>query len=403
MRETGAVGQTRADDPRSATVLVSTGDVSGDRNAGALVRALRRRRPELRFVGSGGAELEKAGVELIVDQREFSVGGFLSVAGSAVRLLLALRRLGRALRATRPALVVLVDYGGFNLRFARRAQRSGVPVLYYVSPQVWAWRRYRLRQIARRVDRVAAILPFEPEVYAGTGLRVDFVGHPLVEPIRRFAAGCDRDAARRALGLGADATCVVLLPGSRRFELENMLPVHLEAARRLHARHPHIHFALALANADVRARVEAHVARAALPASLRIDRFEGRTREAIRAADVAVATPGTVTLEVALLGCPLVVAGRTNPLEAAIARRLLHIPALAMPNLIAGQPIVPELLQEQARPESVARAVETLLIGPAREAQLARLADVRARLGAGDAAERAAEIAEEMLVEAGRS
>jgi lipid-A-disaccharide synthase len=371
--------------------------VSGDRNAAALVAALRRRAPELRFIGSGGAEVEKAGVELVIDQRDFSVGGFLPVLGSAARLLLALRRLGQALDATRPALVVLVDYGGFNLRFARRARRRGIPILYYVSPQVWAWRRYRLRQLVDRIDRLAAIFPFEPEVYAGTGLRVDYVGHPLVEPLRRFAAGCDRDAARAALGLDADARRVVLLPGSRGYELDNILPLHLETAARLHARDPRIHFALALASADARPRVEAVLKRAGLPASLRIDRVEGRTREAIRASDVAVAAPGTVTLEVALLGCPLVVAGRANPLEAAIARRLLRIPALAMPNLIAGQPIVPEFLQEQARPERVADAVETLLEGPCRDMQLARLAEMRTRLGADDAPERAAEIAEEML------
>jgi lipid-A-disaccharide synthase len=382
---------------RAPTVLISTGDVSGDRHAAALIVELRKRIPDVRTLGAGGTALEKAGVELVVDQRAFSVGGFLSVLGSAARLLRALRRLGRALDAARPDLVVLVDYGGFNLRFARRAKRSGVPVLYYVSPQVWAWRRYRMRQIARRVDRLAAIFPFEPAVYAGTGLRVDFVGHPLVGPLRRFADSLDRKGARAALGLDPDSRTIALLPGSRRYELRNLLPIHLEVARRLHAADPRIAIALALASAELREQVESALRRAALPPALRFDVIEDRAREVIRASDVVLATPGTATLEVALLERPLVVAGRANPVEAAIGRRMLKVPSLAMPNLIAGRPIIPEFLQEQARPERIAAALAALLDGPARDAQLARLGEVRACLSAGDAAARAAAIAEEML------
>jgi len=383
------------------TVLLSAGDASGDLHAAALVRALRARRPELRAIGLGGAAMEKAGVELLVHQRELAIGGLVEVLSSLGRVVRAWRRLVRALREERPALVVLVDSPDLNLPFARRARRAGVPVLYYVSPQVWAWRRGRIRKIAQRVDRMATIFPFEPAVYAGSGLRVEFVGHPLVEPLRRFAASHEPAALRERLGLERDAPLVALLPGSRRNELGRGLQLFLAAARALRARRPEVRFALALAPTFSRAELDAALAELEDVPPLAV--VEGDTPALIRAADVCLAKPGTVTVEIALLGTPLVVAGRANPLTAAIARRVVSLPSLTMPNLIAGKPVVPEFLQEAAQPERIALALEALLQGPAREAQLARLADVRARLGAGGAAERAAEIADEMIRGAARA
>jgi lipid-A-disaccharide synthase len=378
-------------------VLISAADASGDLHAAGFVRELAARRPDLRFAGLGGEALEKAGVELLVHQRALAIGAFLEVLTSVPRVVSAWRRMGRAVRELRPALVVLVDSPDFNLPLARRVHRTGVPILYYVSPQVWAWRRGRIGKIARRVDRLAAIFPFEPGIYAGTGLKVDFVGHPLVEPLAALAASVDRDGARRALGLDAGAPLVLLLPGSRRNELRHHLGCMLETAVLLHARRPELHFAVAVAPTLSLAFVDERVRAAGLPATLRLDRIAGRAREAMLAADVAVAKPGTVTVELTLLERPFVVVGRAHPLSAAVARRIVALPSMTMPNLIAGAQIVPEFLQEDARPERVAVAVEALLAGPARELALQRLHQVRARFGRGGAAARTATIAEEML------
>lgn len=379
------------------TFFLSAGDASGELHAAALVEALRARAPGARFLGLGGAAMEKAGVELVVHQREIAVGGLVEVARDLGRVVGAWRRLGLALRGARPDLVVLVDSPDFNIPLARRAKRLGLPVLYYVSPQVWAWRRGRIRKIARRVDRMAVIFPFETEVYAGTGLRVDFVGHPLVERLAALRERGSREDWRRALGLDLEGPWVVLLPGSRRNEVRDTLPLQLAVARAVHARDPRVRFVVAVAPSIPRAAVEAGIAAARLPSLLAVHVIEDRTYEVVRAADVALAKPGTVTVEVCVLGTPLVVAARAHPLTAAIMRRLVKVPSFTMPNLIAGRTVVPEFLQEEARPEAVAEAVLERLEGPVREAQLRDLAQVRERLGRGGAAARAAAIAMEMV------
>jgi lipid-A-disaccharide synthase len=380
-----------------STVLLSVGDASGDVYAGDFVRELARLRPGTHFLGMGGIELAKAGMEIVVDQREVAVGGLVELIPDLPRVVRAWRRMIGALRRVRPDLVVLVDSSGFNLPFARRARRQGIPTLYYVSPQVWGWRRGRIRTIARCVGRLAVIFPFEPAVYAGTGVPVEFVGHPLVERLAETAR-LDRASARRALRLPAEARIVALLPGSRRAEIRHVLPLQLETARALHARDPRIHFALPCAPSVAREALERAVARARLPALLGLQILDGDAQRVLRAADVALCKPGTSTLEAALLGCPLVVTARTNRVTAFLLRRLLRVEYLAMPNLIAGEPIVPELLQEAADPERIADAVQALLEGPARARQESQLAGLRALLSRGGAARRAAEIAEEMIV-----
>jgi lipid-A-disaccharide synthase len=384
------------------TVLISAGDASGELHAAALVEELRRRHPGVRVLGLGGPAMEKAGVEVVVPQRELAVGLGVEVLRDLHRIVSAWRRMTRALAASRPDLVILVDSPDFNLPFAKRAKRAGVPVLYYVSPQVWAWRRGRIRRIAKRVDRLAVIFPFEPAVYAGTGLAVDFVGHPLVDRLRPLAADGDRAAARRALGLDAERPLVLLLPGSRRNEVRTTLPLQLAAAAALHARDPRVGFVIAVAPSIARSAIDEGIALSKLPALLDLTVVEGRTHEAIRAADVALAKPGTVTLEVALLGTPLVVTARVNRFTAFLMRRLVRVPSYTMPNLIAGRPVVPELLQEDADPARIADALLALLAGPAREQQLAALASVRDALGGGGAAGRAVAIAEEMTRGAAR-
>jgi lipid-A-disaccharide synthase len=383
-------------------VLISAGDASGELHAAALAEELRRRAPDVRLFGLGGPAMEKAGVELVVPQHELAVGGLVEVLMDLPRIVSAWRRMNRALVERRPDLVILVDSPDFNLPFAKRAKRRGVPVLYYVSPQVWAWRQGRVRRIAARVDRLAVIFPFEPEVYAGTGLPVDFVGHPLLDRLTPLAAR-ERADVRRALSLAADRPLVLLLPGSRRNEVRRTLPLQLAAARALHARAPRVAFALAVAPSIEREAIDGAIAAETLPALLDLTVIEGRTHEAIRAADVALAKPGTVTLEVALLGTPLVVTTRVNPFTAWLIRRLVHVSSYTMPNLIAGRAVVPEFLQEEAEPDRIAEALSRLLSGPDREAQLQALGELPEALGGGGAARRAADIAQEMALGAVRS
>jgi len=379
------------------TVLVSAGDASGDVHAAALVRALRERLSGARFLGLGGVEMEKAGVELIVPQSEIAVAGLFEVAGGLRKVFRAWRTLRRALRETRPDLLVVVDTPDFNLPVARSARRAGVPVLYYIAPQVWAWRRGRVRKIARRVDRMAVIFPFEVDFYRGTGLGVDFVGHPLVERMARAMADHDKASDRATLGLDPARPVIALLPGSRRNEIANVLPLFLETARAVHARDPRVAFVVAVAPTLPPAWVEERVRAARLPALLRLDLVAGQTYEAVCACDAALAMPGTVNLEVALMGRPQVAAVRLHPITWWIARRLVKVPWVTLPNLVARAPVVPEFLQDEARPERLAESLLALLSGPARERQLEALAGVRERLGTGGAAERTADIACEMI------
>jgi lipid-A-disaccharide synthase len=382
----------------AARLLVSAGDASGELHAAAVVEALRAREPALEVLALGGPALEKAGARILVPQRELAIGGIAPVLGDLGRVARAWRRMARALRDQRPELVMLVDSPDFNLPLARRAKRLGLRVLWFISPQVWAWRRGRVRTLAARVDRLAAIFPFEPAAYAGSGLRVDFVGHPLVDRLAPVAARSPGEC-RAALGLAPDRPLVALLPGSRRNELAHNAAVQLAAAAALHARDPRIAFALGVAPSLARNEAEAALRAARPPGLMDLQLVESRPHELARAADVALTKPGTVTLEVALLGTPQVVVARVPALSAFLTRRLVKTRFWAMPNLIAGAEVVPELLQERAEPACIADAASALLAGPARARQLEALVRVSRALGTGGAAERTAQIACELLAE----
>ena len=377
-------------------LLVSAGDASGELHAAAVVDALRAGDAGFEVLALGGPALEKAGARILVPQSELAIGGLVEVLGDLGRVARAWRRMSRALREERPDLVMLVDSPDFNLPLARRAKRLGLRVLWFISPQVWAWRRGRVRKLAARADRLAAIFPFEPAAYAGTRLRVDFVGHPLVDRLAPLAQR-PRASLRAALGLAPERPLVALLPGSRRNELASNAGLQLAAAAALHAQDPRIGFALGVAPSLARADAEAALRAARLPGLMDVALVVGRTHELVRAADVALSKPGTVTLEVALLGTPQVVAARVPASTAFVMRRLVNVRFWAMPNLIAGEALVPELLQEAAEPARIATALQALLAGPARARQLAGLERAAAALGGGGAAERTAAIAREML------
>ena len=382
-------------------VFISAGDVSGDLHGGALIRELRRRMPAVEVWGLGGEAMRAAGAQMIADQGDLAVGGFLEVLGQWGRIARAWRAATRSLERLDPDLVILIDSAGFNLPLARRVRsRTRAKVLYYIAPQIWAWRRGRLRKLVERVDRVAVIFPFELRAYRDVSLRVDFVGHPLVDELIPWRAVCDRDEACRRVGLDPARRWIALLPGSRLNEVIRHLPILIEAASRLDSQFPDLGFVLVRAPSLERSVLEEQVERCQKSIGKRVPILieSERSREVIRASDLVLLKPGTGTVESMLLQRPMVVVGRANPLTAMAVRRLLKVRWLGMPNLLAGEGLVPEWLQAEATPDRVAASARTLLDAEAAAAQVRGLAAVEGQLGAGGAAQRVAQIAEEMIV-----
>ena len=370
----------------SPHVLLVAGESSGDLRGAELVRALRDKVPGITFSGVGGDRLRAEGMEILVAAEELSIMGLTEVVGQAGTILSSYRKVRRAILGkdgARPDLVILIDFPDFNLRLAGVAKRNGIPVFYYVGPQVWAWRRYRVRTLARRVDRLAVVFPFEADLYKGL-TRVDFVGHPALETVR---ADSTRSSVRAELGLAEEQRLVAVLPGSRRAEINSLLPVFQGAL----ARQRDVRGVIALAGEELRPTAES-LADPDLPI------LTGRTWDLVAAADLVLLSSGTATLETALLGTPMVVAYQLSPLSFAIAKRLVQVDHIAMPNLILERRAVPELVQDEVTVDRVAAAASEILEDPELSARMRRdLALVRERLGTPGAADRAAEIAIEML------
>lgn len=375
----------------SRTVLLVAGEVSGDMIAGGLVRAVRARAPDVRFVGIGGDELKAAGMELRHHVRDMAVMGLAEVLRRYGFFRRVFREMVETARDLQPDLVVLVDYPGFNLRFAREAKKLGLKVLYYVCPQVWAWHRSRIPKMVRIVDRLLAIFPFEPAVFEGTGLRVDFVGHPLAD-----AAAKVRTEPSVPLPWQGEPR-VALLPGSRRQEIQRILPALLGAAKLLEARHPGLSFIIAAPSEEVAGRVKT-ARQEAGPGPARCEVVVGQTRQVLRQARAALVASGTATIETALMECPQVVVYKTSWLTYAVGKRVVRVPDIGMVNLVAGRRLCPEFVQGAATPEALAAALEPLLGDtPERAAMLGGYREVIRALGDGGAAEKAAGILVEEL------
>lgn len=373
-------------------MLVIAGELSGDMHAAGVVRALKADRPDLHVYGIGGDRLREAGMEIVVEARDMAVLGLWEVLKRYGFLRGVFKRMVRLARERKPDAVLLIDYPGFNLRFAAEMQKLGIKVIYYVCPQVWAWHRSRITKMARILDRLLVIFPFEVDVFAGTGLRVDYVGHPLVDEARREKASEPGPAlpwrgSRR----------LAILPGSRRQEIDRILPPMIQAAGILQRRDPSVSVMVAAASPEmatlIRGRLLGITGR---PLALEV--VVGSTRRMLREASAALVKSGTSTIEAALMGCPMVVVYRTAELTYWLGKRLIQVPYLGMANLIAGREAFRELIQDAASPEALAAAVDPLLRDtPERAASVEAVAEVSHKLGAGGAAERAAAVVREEL------
>ncbi len=369
-------------------VFLSTADASGDLHAAGLIEALRARleaRGEpLEVWGLGGAALEAAGLEPVVRHSDLAVAGLVEVLSSAPRLLAGYTALRRALRSRGPDLAVLVDSPDLNLPLAAVARRANIPVLYYIAPQVWAWRWGRVRKLRRRVDQLGVIFPFEEPLFRDAGVPATFVGHPLVDRMSALTRELEPKQVARDLGVDPERPLLGLLPGSRRNEIALNLGTMLGTAALLREAHPELQIRLLLAPTIEDAPE--------LPDGVGLVR--GRSHEAMAISTALIAAPGTVTLEAALLGVPLIVTHRVNRLSFEIGRRITRVPSSCMVNLIAGRGVVSERLQELARPAALAAEVSRLLRDPAeRERQRETLRTAASRLGDPGASGRAADLA----------
>jgi len=364
-------------------IFISAGEISGDRHAASLLTELRRLRPDLAAWGVGGPRLAETGQRQIAGIDQLSLVGITEVLPKLASILALLSRLKRELARRRPAVVLLVDAPDFNLRLARAAHALGLRVIYFITPQVWAWRRGRLDDIRRTVDLALCILPFEGAFFKEAGVRAEYVGNPLVDLIRPAAPV---QTLRTALDLDPARQVIALLPGSRRGEVRALLPSLLGAATLLARRTPRPQFVVPAASPALRPLL---APLAAEPVAARI--VAGRAWDCLAAADAAVVASGTATLETALIGTPFVTVYRISPLSHAIAKHLIHVRWASLPNLLLQEPAVRELLQSQCRPETIAAEIGRLLDDPAAAVRLKdKCGEIKALLGPGGAAERAA-------------
>jgi lipid-A-disaccharide synthase len=369
------------------------GEASGDLLAGHLIAALRSRRGGLQFAGIGGPRMAAQGFQSEYPIEKLSVRGYSEALRNYFEIAGIRRRLAQAMLAERPDLFIGVDSSDFNLGLERQLKEAGIPTIHYVSPSVWAWRRWRIGRIARAVDRILVMLPFEEPLYRKAGVPVTYVGHPLADVIP-FEP--NKDEARAQLRLPSGKLIVALLPGSRRSELHYMASAFVLAAHRFRQEVPDVHFVCPTATRATRDMFELALhqhQRTDLPLTL----LFGHSHEALAAADLALVASGTATLETALFKTPMVIAYRQSALSWAVMRHMSYLPYVGMPNILAGEKLVPELLQDQATPQALAEALLALLRdAAARKRQIERFHEFHTLLRQNNA-EKAAEAVLEVL------
>lgn len=368
-------------------IFLSVGEASGELHASHLVQAIRKMDPHGVVTCMGGPALGRTGAEVLVDYRAVSVVGLLEVAKHLRAIHLAWRRLMAYLSTERPDLVILIDFPDFNLLLARAAKKMGLKVFYYIGPQVWAWRKGRVKTIKRHVDEMAVILPFEEAFYARCGMRVTYVGHPLLDVLKEAPT---REIAEARYRPDETEKLIGLLPGSRRSELGLLLDIMLDAAAVLHNRVPGVSFLLPVAPSLHPGLIEPALRGRKLPVRL----VTGDTHGVIKACDLILTVSGTTTLEAAILNTPMIIVNRLSRISYLLGRPFIRVNCVGLPNLIAGRMVVPELLQDQARPQAIADAAVSFLQRPELlNIQKEELRRVRNSLGSPGVAERVARLA----------
>lgn len=372
-------------------VVIVAGETSGDLYGAKLAEALAALSPQVELYGIGGSEMERRKVKLLFSSSELAVVGATEVLEKIGHIWRAWRQMKRFIRDNRPHLAVLIDYPGFNLRLAKVFKANAVPVLYYVSPQVWAWRSGRIKKIAQRVAKMAVILPFEAPLYEQAGVDVEFVGHPLLDILDQ---GLTREKARRRLGVSTNALFIGLLPGSREREVKSLLPPLVGAAELLAADFPRSRFMIPLAAAIGRDMVRGFIAESRLP----IDIVEGRAFEVMKAADLLLMASGTATLEGAIAGCPMVIIYRLSPVSYLIGRMLIKVKCIGLANIVVGKKVVPELIQGEVTPHRIALEAKKILQDHARRKEIKdEFKFITDKLGGRGASHRVARIALQMM------
>lgn len=366
-------------------IMLSAGEASGDVHGENIARAILSMAPETKLIGFGGSRMEEAGVRLQQNFADYSVMGVWEVLVNIHRLFKLLHDLTEFMREEKPDMLVLIDYPDFNWRLAKKAKALGIPVFSYIPPSAWAWRKGRAKDCAKIADEFIAIFPHELPVYEAAGANISFVGNPLVDAVR---AELPREKARRFFRMPADKTVILLLPGSRKQEIELLLPSMLDGAKKLLEDKPDTVFYLPVADTVSQDRVEELIAAAGVKVTLTHE----KRYSLMAAADAAMATSGTVVMEAALLGLPCVVLYRLSPVSYAIGKLLVHVDNFSLPNILLNESFQRELLQDEVTPENIADELEKLYPGEAhRREVLAKLKSACQKLGPPGAAGRVAE------------
>ncbi len=371
--------------------LIVTGEASGDLHASRLIHAARQIDPQLEFAGVGGRLMEAEGCEILYRGEELAVVGLVEVASHFPAIYRAFKKLEAILNSEQPPdVLILIDFPEFNLRLAAKAHKAGVPVLYYVSPQVWAWRRGRVRKIAKVVDRLAAIFPFEPELYQGLDIDVQYVGHPLVADCRITTS---RDEFLKSHGLDPSRQVVGLFPGSRRSELKYIFETLVETALLLKKDKPELQFVLPVASSLSPELFQEKLAGQNLDVTL----VQESIYNTAAACDAIVTVSGTVTLQIALTATPMAIVYKMNPLTFAIGKRLVKVPHIGLANIVAGREVVREFIQDQATPEAIGAEIKRILEDEFYTRTLRQgLAGIQEKMGEPGCSEKVARMASEM-------
>ncbi len=374
-------------------IMIMSGEASGDLHGANLAREIWKQDPAMAIYGVGSKQMQGAGVRMLADASEISVVGITEVLTHLGVIYRVYSSLKRFLKHERPDLLVLIDFPDFNIMLGKAARKLGIPILYYISPQVWVWRRGRIKTIARLVKAMIVVFPFEVPLYEKAGVDVRFVGHPLTDVVR---SDLTREQAKSTFGFDVSRRVIALLPGSRKSELTHLLPDMLDAAKILSTRFPDLQFVLPVAPTLDRSFVLTFVEQCGIP----IRMIEGRVYDVLRASDAALVTSGTATLEAGLMDVPMVIVYRTSAITYYIVSKLVHagLKHIGLVNIIADERLVPELIQKESTPQHMADAVARILTDPVYyDRILAGLNNVRKRLGDSGASARAASVVREFL------